>query len=157
MKMMDVRLAGLIALFLTSGVFLASEAAPSAEDEGFRETCSLSVGIVPRIAASYRTWANPFETDVLEREKGFRVCQDRKLDPVETGDATGPQCRNTEFHLEIRYRADMSTRNVRLSQKGRILFSKDYPGTPGSPGMLRTIPTCEQLAVIAAQPKKPTR
>jgi hypothetical protein len=147
MKNFALTSVGLFALFLASGGTALADV---------QETCSLSVGIVTRIAVSYRTWANPFETDVLEREKGFRVCQDRKLDPVENRDPTGPQCRNTEFHLEIRYRADMSTRNVRLSQKGRVLFSKDYPDTPGGPRILRTIPTCEELAAIAARPKKPT-
>jgi len=106
------------------------------------QPCSLSVGIVPRTGLIYRTWTNALETNVLEGEKGLKVCQDD--DVVNELPESNIVC-DSEFRLQLLYYPDQVTRNLSVFKRGKRVFSMDAPGYRMSQKIMRSLPTCAEL------------
>ena len=104
--------------------------------------CSLSVGIVPRTGLIFRTWTNALETNVLEGQKGLKVCQDDDI-PNQLPETT-ITC-NSEFHLQMLFRTDQTMRNLSIFRAGKRIFTLDAPGYRMSQKIMKSIPTCEEL------------
>lgn len=129
---------------LVAGTAMGTEPAP----------CSISVGVVTQFGA-YRTWTNALETQILA-DKGLSVCQDDAILNLSDEDLANLdeekaakllKCR-TEFHLELLFRKDNTTRNLTVTKNGQEVFDRDYPPknvTLGSLKILKTLPTCADL------------
>ncbi len=121
----------------------------------FAGDCSVAVGIVPRTGLIYRTWTNALETEVLE-DKGFNICQDddgwKYVDPWMVTEVTDPEpsagCKGSEFKLELVYREDKMTRHLLVYKAGKTIYERDFPNSPVSTKILRTLPTCQELQSI---------
>ena len=101
--------------------------------------CSLAVSVVTQLG-TYRTWTNALENLVLS-DKGYTVCQQ---DAPDFGYGSDAGC-ETEFKLELLYRPDRMTRNITIYKNGKALFDKDYPASPPSQRMMKTIPSCAEI------------
>jgi hypothetical protein len=124
--------------------------------------CSLSVGVTTR-TGTFRTWTNALVTFVFQ-DKGLDVCQDdavlsltddKLADLDEAGWEKLLHCQ-TQFRLELLYHPDQMTRNITITYKGKELFDQDYPNSPASQKILKTIPSCSDLQKKAGLPLIPS-
>ncbi len=123
--------------WLISGIVLLSASIVQAAPRPSADSCAISVGITARTGAK-RDTANALEVWNLA-EKGLVVCQ---------GDEPGP-CR-PEFHLELRYRADMITRYVAIYRGKKVIYFRDFTGHESSQKIMKTLPMCSRLQALAA-------